>query len=170
MMDDAEAYLAKAIELGPDSPQTYIDIAGVYCSSHICEGALKYFEIAKKMRPGDVTILGLIVEALMGRDCQKHGVQYAEELMNMAPDDPRSYLHLGMAYYLEDLDDEAMDTLIEGLEIAEETDNDEMIDEIEELCNRIEFTNSPFGDFFGADMEDLMDRVLNMGGFPWEEE
>jgi len=170
MRDDAETYFAKAIELDADNPQTYIDIAGAYCSSHICEGALKYFEIAKKMRPGDAAILALIVETLMGRDCQKHGVQYAEELMGMAPDDPRSYLHLGMAYYLEDLDDEAMDTLIEGLEIAEETGDEEIIAEIDGLYNRIELANSPFGGFFDADLRDLMDRVLNMGGFPWEAE
>ena len=170
MMDDAEAYFAKVVELDPDNPQTYIGIAGVYCSSHICEGALKYFEIAKKIRPGDAAILALIVETLMERDCQKHGVRYAEELMGMAPDDPRSYLHLGMAYHLEELDDEAMDTLIEGLEIAEKTDNKEMCAEIEELYNRIEFTDSPFGGLFDADLADLMDRVLNMGGFPWEDE
>ena len=161
MMDDAEAYFAKARELDPDNPQTYIDIAREYCSFHMCEDAQKYYEMAKKIKPGDTNILVLIVEALMDYECSEYGIQYARELMSIAPADPRSYFYLGLAYHFDDMDDEAMDTLIEGLEIAEDTGNDEMITEIEGLYSHIEFINSPFGRLWDGGIESLLDGFFD---------
>jgi tetratricopeptide (TPR) repeat protein len=161
MMDDAKAYFAKAMELDPGNPQTYIDIASEYCSFHMCEDAQKYYEMAKKMKPRDVAILVLIVEALMEHECSEYGIQYARELVSIAPADPKSYFYLGLAYHFDDMIDEAMDTLIEGLEIAEETGNDEMISEIEGLYSHIEFTNSPFGRLLDGGIESLLDGFFD---------
>ena len=162
MIDDAESYFAKVIELDPDNPQLYIDIADEYCCLHICKQSRKYLEMAKKMRPGDATTLTAIVESLMGQECGEYGVPYAKELMSVAPDDPKSYFFLGLAYYFDDMEDEAMDTLLEGLEIAEETENDEMIDEIEGLYSHIEFGGSPFGNLWDEELAELMNEFRNI--------
>ena len=163
MMDDAEAYFAGAISLDPNNPHVYIDIADEYCNLDICEHALRYFEMAKKVKPGDVSALITIVEKLMARRCSEHGVQYAKELMSIAPNAPKSYFLLGLAYHLSDMDDEAEDTLLDGLSMAEEADDDEMIDEINSLLDRINFENT-----FGGSWESMMDRL--MGDFFDEEE
>ena len=152
---------------------THIDPARVKSELRdVMATAVGNFEMAKKMRPGDVDIQVLIVEELMDHECSKHGIQYARELMSLAPNDARSYFYLGLAYHFDDMYDEAMDTLIEGLEIAEETGNDEMINEIEGLYSHIEFINGPFGRLWGGGIESLLDGGIEslLDGFFDEEE
>ena len=155
IVDDAEAYFAKAVELDPDDPHVYVDIASEYCSFDMCKQALEYFEKAKKVKPGDAFVMIHIVEVMMKHDCE-YGIQYAKELMSVAPNDPKSHFFLGLAYHLNDMDDEAMDTLIEGTDVAEKTDDDEMLDEIESLFSHIEFERS-FGGF--RQMVDMLDDM-----------
>ncbi len=121
MVDDAEAYFTKAIKLDPDNPHIYIDIAGEFCSFDICEYAQKYFGMAKKKGAGDANVLIAIVELLMRHDCSEYGIQYAKELVSLAPDDPKSYFLLALAYHLNDMDDEAMDMLIQAISIKNGT-------------------------------------------------
>jgi hypothetical protein len=59
--------------------------------------------------------------------------------MDMAPKDPTSYLLLGLAYHSSDMNDEAMDILIQGTGIAEQAGDDRMIEEMEDLFSYIEF-------------------------------
>jgi tetratricopeptide (TPR) repeat protein len=142
MEDDAEVYFAKLIELDPGNPHVYVDIAREYCAFDLCVQSRKYFEKAKKMNPGDPSVLLHIVEVLMERECAEYGLPYAKELMKIASDDPRSYYLLGLAYHFSDMSDEAMDTLLEGTDVAEQTGDDEMMDKIEGLYSHIEFENS----------------------------
>jgi tetratricopeptide (TPR) repeat protein len=163
MMDDAEAYFAEAIEFDPDNPHVYVDIAGEYCRLDLCEDARRYFEMAKKAKPKDASVLVAIVDRLIRRECFEYGLQYAKELMSIAPDDPKSYFFLGLAYHLNDMNDEALNTLMKGMDMATRTGDDETFDEIDHLLNHIEFESS-----FGSRFEDVIDRLI--GDFDFEEE
>jgi len=162
MMDDASGYFAEAIKLAPGNPYTYIDIASEYCHFDMCEDARRYFEMAKKLKPGDASILMAIVDKLLKRECSEYGLQYAKELMSIAPDDPKSYFLLGLAYHLGDMNDEALDTLTAGMDIAKKTGNKEVFEEIDDLFHHIEFERS-----VGGSLDNVIGRL--MGGFDEEE-
>jgi hypothetical protein len=91
----------------------------------------------------------------MKRECSEYGLEYARELMSMAPDDPKSYFFLGLAYHLGDMDDEALNTLIKGMDVAAKTGDDETFDEIDDLLHHIEFERT-----VGTSLEDVIDRLI----------
>lgn len=48
--------------------------------------------MAKQIKPGDASILTAIVEELVKQENSEYSLQYAKELMSMAPRDPNSYI------------------------------------------------------------------------------
>lgn len=154
MIDRAESYFAQTIELAHDDPYIYIDIADQYCHIDDCDGANRYFEKAKDKGAKDINVLISIVERLLKRKCADYSIKYAKELVSLYLENPKAYYLLGVAYHIDENDDEAEKVLKKGRAIALKKSNFEVLDNIEGMLHHLRIEKT-----FGISWEDMMEKL-----------
>jgi tetratricopeptide (TPR) repeat protein len=154
MLNTAEEYFKKAIDIDPANHHNYIDIAIEYCEYDMFDMSHKYLEMAKNLRQGDVSIIEDIIKELLSQDFPAQAAQYANELINMSPSNPKLYLLAAEAYHLDDDNEEAQNALEKGMKVAIDIGDNETINEIKNFKQHIQYHGwlSRFGisnDFIG---------------------
>jgi tetratricopeptide (TPR) repeat protein len=139
MLDTADKYFKKAIDIDPSNHHNYINIAIEYCDYDVFDLAHKYLEMAKNVRQGDVSIVEDIIKELLRQDFSDQAVQYADELINMAPLNPKFYLLAAEAHHLNGENDKAQNILEKGMKVANDIGDNETINEINNFERHIKY-------------------------------
>ena len=146
MLNTAEEYFKKAIDIDQANHRNYIDVAIEYGDYGMFDLMHKYLEMAKNVRQGDISILEDMIKELLSQDFPNQAAQYADELINMSPSNPKLYLLAAEAYHLDDDNDEAQNVLEKGMKVANDIGDNETIDEIKNFKHHIQY-HGWFGKF-----------------------
>lgn len=127
----------KALNINPDSPQTWYKLGRTYIELKDYQKAIDCYRQVLKIDPGSIIVLndlGWVYEVT--GDYQK-SIEYFLKYLKYNPDDPEIYFKLGIVYLEAKNSPEAKEKLAIAKKLAKKQNKPQLLGHIEEVSKKI---------------------------------